>query len=83
MKLSNRITNLETAGDDGWGVHYRAHEMARAGVDVISLCVGDHDTRVSTAVIDEMVNSARAGNTNIPPFKAAKNCAINWPWITA
>ena len=72
MKLSNRITNLETAGDDGWGVHYRAHEMARAGVDVISLCVGDHDTRVSTAVIDEMVNSARARNTKYSPVQGSE-----------
>jgi arginine:pyruvate transaminase len=72
MKLSDRITNLETAGDDGWGVHYRSRDMARAGVDVISLCVGDHDTQVSTAVIDEMVASARAGNTKYSPVQGSE-----------
>lgn len=73
MKLSHRITNLETAGDDGWGVHYRARDMARAGQDVISLCVGDHDTRVSAAVIDEMVTSARAGNTKYAPVLGSED----------
>jgi arginine:pyruvate transaminase len=72
MKLSSRILNLETDGDDGWGVHYRAHEMARAGRDVISLCVGDHDTRVATAVVDEMVTSARAGNTKYSPVQGSE-----------
>jgi len=73
MKLSDRITNLESGGDDGWSVHYRAHDMARAGIDVISLCVGDHDTRVATAVVDEMVQSARAGNTGYSPVQGSEN----------
>lgn len=73
MKLSNRILNLETAGDDGWGVYYHARDLMNAGRDVISLCVGDHDTRVSTDVIDEMVNSARAGNTRYAPVQGSED----------
>ena len=72
MKLSNRIKNLESGGDDGWSVHYRAHDMARAGRDIISMCVGDHDTRVATAVVDEMVESARAGNTKYSPVQGSE-----------
>ena len=73
MKLSSRIINLESGGDDGWGVHYRSRDMARAGRDIISLCVGDHDTRVSSDVIDEMVQSARAGNTGYSPVQGSED----------
>jgi arginine:pyruvate transaminase len=72
MKLSQRITSLENNGDDGWSVHYRARDLARDGQDIISLCVGDHDTRVSADVTDEMIVSARAGNTGYSPVQGSE-----------
>jgi arginine:pyruvate transaminase len=77
MKLSNRILNLEGGGVDGWAVHYRATEMRRAGVKVISLCVGEPDRGVSVEIADAMDASVRAGNTGysevkgIPDLRAA------------
>lgn len=62
-KLSNRISNLENAGDDGWGVYYRARKMQAGGRKLTMLCVGDHDTPTASSVLDRMAASAKAGNT--------------------
>ena len=59
--LSRRIRHIVSGGDDGWGLHYAAHDMRMAGHDVLMLSVGDHDIKTDAAILDAMDASARAG----------------------
>ncbi|MFZ3582554.1 pyridoxal phosphate-dependent aminotransferase [Loktanella sp. DJP18] len=67
MKLSHRISNITGGGSDGWAVHYRALALRAAGVPVILLSMGEHDTRTDPSILDAMHDAARAGNTGYSP----------------
>ncbi|MBS1303708.1 pyridoxal phosphate-dependent aminotransferase [Loktanella sp. SALINAS62] len=63
MKLSNRISNITTGGDDGWSVFYRARALRDAGQPVIELTMGEHDIGTHRSILDAMHRSGVAGNT--------------------
>lgn len=62
-EFSNTITGLTGGGDDGWGLFYRARQMKAAGVPVLELTIGEHDTRTAPDILDAMAASARGGHT--------------------
>ncbi len=74
---SQRLRDLTPGGDDGWGVFYRARQMKAAGQPVLELTIGEHDTRTSPDILDEMARAAHAGATGyasvpgITPLRAA------------
>ncbi len=63
MKLSQRITQINGGGSDGWGVFYRARQMVAKGVPVTELTIGEHDIRTSQDILAAMNASARGGHT--------------------
>ncbi|MEO0356729.1 MAG: pyridoxal phosphate-dependent aminotransferase [Pseudomonadota bacterium] len=63
MEQSARILGLTGGGDDGWGVFYRAREMAASGQDVTELTIGEHDIRTHPTILAAMHQSATAGHT--------------------
>ena len=63
MKLSQRITNLNGGGSDGWGVFYRARKMIADGTPVTELTIGEHDIRTDPSILAAMDASARGGHT--------------------
>ncbi len=77
MRVSKRLTGVVPGGDDGWSVFYRARRLKSAGVPVVELTVGEHDTLTDPAILDAMDRSARGGATRyaavpgIAPLRAA------------
>jgi arginine:pyruvate transaminase len=63
MKLSQRITQINGGGSDGWGVFYKARQMVADGVPVTELTIGEHDIRTSQDILAAMNASAMAGHT--------------------
>lgn len=63
MRISKRLETLTPQGDDGWGVYYKAMAMKAAGVPILNLTIGEHDTRTDPAILDAMHASARGGHT--------------------
>jgi arginine:pyruvate transaminase len=78
MQLGPRIPHMTGGGSDGWGVYYRARDMAAAGQPVANLTIGEHDVRTDRTILDAMHASARAGNTGYTfgPGKRALRAAI-------
>jgi len=62
MELSNRIANILGEGSDGWGVFYKARQMKAAGLDVVELTVGQHDTPTDPMILDAMYDAAKQGH---------------------
>ena len=77
-RLAPRLTTLNDAGDDGWGVFYRARAMKAAGVDVTELTIGEHDIRTAPAILEAMHRSAMGGHTGyaMVPGVAALRAAV-------
>jgi len=65
--FSTRIRSITGSEDDGWGVHYRAQAMQRAGEDVTILSVGDHDFTTDQRVVDACKDSLDAGQHHYSP----------------
>lgn len=63
MKLSQRITQLNDGGSDGWDVFYRARRMVSEGHAVTELTIGEHDVLTDPSILEAMDMSARAGHT--------------------
>ncbi|MEM8632754.1 MAG: pyridoxal phosphate-dependent aminotransferase [Pseudomonadota bacterium] len=63
MELSNRITSINAGGSDGWGLFYRARQMAAAGEQVTELTIGEHDVGTDPRILAAMDASARGGHT--------------------
>ncbi|WP_108814995.1 pyridoxal phosphate-dependent aminotransferase [Loktanella sp. Alg231-35] len=63
MKLSQRITDINGGGSDGWGVFYRARRMVAEGVPVTELSIGEHDIGTSEDILRAMHASATGGHT--------------------
>ncbi|MEM6307282.1 MAG: aminotransferase class I/II-fold pyridoxal phosphate-dependent enzyme [Pseudomonadota bacterium] len=63
MTVSKRIQSLTPGGDDGWGVFYRARQMATDGVPVTQLTIGEHDIRTDPIILKAMHKAAKAGHT--------------------
>lgn len=65
--LSSRIRSITGSEDDGWGVHYRAQAMKRAGEPVTLLSVGDHDFTTDPAIVEACKASLDAGEHHYSP----------------
>jgi arginine:pyruvate transaminase len=63
MRLSQRITQINGGGSDGWGVFYKARQMVAEGVPVTELTIGEHDIRTSQDILAAMNASAMSGHT--------------------
>jgi arginine:pyruvate transaminase len=61
--LSKRITSINSGGDDGWGLFYRARAMKAAGLPIVELSIGEHDIRTDQTILAAMAASAQAGHT--------------------
>jgi len=66
-QISTRIGSITGSEDDGWGVHYRAQAMQRAGEDVTILSVGDHDFTTDGKIVDACKASLDAGQHHYSP----------------
>ena len=73
MKLSKRITGINSGGSDGWEVFYRARQMIADGTPVLELTQGEHDIGTSAAIIAAMNASAMAGKTGYSPVQGASD----------
>ena len=74
-QASRRIRTITGGGSDGWELYARAKELARAGVPVVNLTVGEHDIGTDPAILDEMRESGRRGHTgyaDIPGVRALR-----------
>jgi arginine:pyruvate transaminase len=65
--ISHRLHAITGSEDDGWGVHYRAQAMKRAGEPVILLSVGDHDFTTDPAIVEACKASLDAGQHHYSP----------------
>ena len=63
MELSDRITNINDGGSDGWDVFYRARGMRRDGVPVTELTIGEHDIGTHPDILAAMNTAAVGGHT--------------------
>ncbi len=63
MKISERISNINKGGADGWGVFYKARKLKDAGEDILELTIGEHDRKTDGAILAAMNQSATGGNT--------------------
>ncbi|MCA0871299.1 pyridoxal phosphate-dependent aminotransferase [Seohaeicola saemankumensis] len=63
MQLSQRITQLNGGGSDGWDVFYKARKMIAEGVPVTELTIGEHDIRTAAPILQAMHASALGGHT--------------------
>ncbi|MEL6643716.1 MAG: aminotransferase class I/II-fold pyridoxal phosphate-dependent enzyme [Pseudomonadota bacterium] len=68
ITLSRRLAGLNAGGTDGWEVHARATQMARAGRQVTFLTVGEHDSPPPDRILDAMDHAARQGHTRYTPM---------------
>ena len=66
-QISTRIASITGSEDDGWGVHYRAMAMKRAGEDVTVLSVGDHDFTTDARIVDACKGALDAGKHHYSP----------------
>lgn len=66
-RISKHIASITGSEDDGWGVHYRAQEMARAGEKVVMLSVGDHDFTTDAGIVEACKSSLDAGQHHYSP----------------
>ena len=66
-EISTRIASITGSEDDGWGVHYRAQAMQRAGEDVTILSVGDHDFTTDAQIVDACKSALDAGLHHYSP----------------
>ena len=63
MQLSNRITDINGGGDDGWGVFNRARQLKNDGAPIVELTQGEHDIGTHPDILAAMNHSATGGNT--------------------
>lgn len=62
-QTSQRIQRITGGGSDGWDLYRRAKALAREGVAVTDLTIGEHDVRTDPAILDAMREAARRGHT--------------------
>jgi arginine:pyruvate transaminase len=62
-QASQRIRSITGGGSDGWDLYRRAKDLARRGIAVIDLTVGEHDVKTDPAILDAMHAAARGGHT--------------------
>ena len=63
MKPSQRISQMNLEGSDGWEVFLRARGLSDAGHKITELTIGEHDIRTDLSILKAIHASAIAGNT--------------------
>ncbi|MBB5515549.1 arginine:pyruvate transaminase [Rubricella aquisinus] len=71
MRPSDRVLSLPDPAGNAWAIFERARAMQEAGRPVTMLSIGDHDRTTPAALLDQMAQSARAGNTGYAPVPGA------------
>lgn len=77
MQPSTRIRSILQGGASGWEIVFRAWELARKGVEVTNLTIGEHEQPTPAPILDAMSRAARDGATGysaipgIPDLRAA------------
>ncbi|MEL6264174.1 MAG: aminotransferase class I/II-fold pyridoxal phosphate-dependent enzyme [Pseudomonadota bacterium] len=73
-RLSHLATGLlGEADDDGWGLYFRARQLAAEGHDVLNLAVGEHDRLTDPAIVEALVRAAREGPHGYAPLQGRPN----------
>lgn len=73
MELSRKIRHLTGEAGDGWTLFYKARRMMDDGVAVADLTIGEHDVRTDASILDQMLASARSGNTGYAPVPGVRS----------
>ena len=63
MKPSQRISQMNIDGSDGWEVFLRARSLSDAGYKITELTIGEHDIRTDLSILKAIHASAIAGST--------------------
>lgn len=63
MTPSSRITSIAGNGPDGWEIYHKAQKMAKSGIAITQLTIGEHDIKTDPAILESMHQSAKHGNT--------------------
>ena len=63
MQPSQRISQINLKGSDGWEVFLRARGLNDAGHKITELTIGEHDIPTDPSILKAMHASAIAGNT--------------------
>ena len=63
MQPSQRISQINLDGSDGWEVFLRARALSDAGHKITELTIGEHDVLTDISILKAMHASAIAGNT--------------------
>lgn len=66
-RLSPFVARMPRGRSDAWAVTDRGAALARAGVDVVDLGVGDPDLATPAPVVEALERSLRAGRTHYAP----------------
>jgi arginine:pyruvate transaminase len=61
MRYASITERLADLGSGKWGLHLRARELKRRGVDIIELTIGEPDQPVDPQLITEAVRAMNAG----------------------
>ncbi|MEM9318469.1 MAG: pyridoxal phosphate-dependent aminotransferase [Pseudomonadota bacterium] len=67
MQASQRISTLNTDGDDGWGLYQKARGLIGRGIRVAELTIGEHDIGTDPRILSAMADAAARGNTGYAP----------------
>jgi len=51
MQPSQRISNMNLDGSDGWEVFIRARALIEAGQQITELTIGEHDIRTDPSIL--------------------------------
>ncbi len=63
MKTTSVTERLAGLGGAKWGVHLKARDLIKAGVDIVEMTIGEPDVPVPAALVEATVTSLRAQRT--------------------
>ena len=63
MQASDRISNINLGGSDGWEVFNRARQLMAEGHNIVELTIGEHDIKTHPSILNAMHEAACAGQT--------------------
>ncbi len=63
MQASDRISNINLGGSDGWEVFNRARQLMAEDHNIVELTIGEHDIKTHPSILNAMHEAACAGQT--------------------